>query len=242
MYSSRPALADGATIGAASTRPKPAALVVFLENVGHVQGVPLPKWATNAIDFLTEEYAKLLLRIYGAYRRYERVIILEDALATGPRLVAALVEASRDGQVDLLLLVHGHPETLVGHRGQVWVGPETFKPLLAAYRADPTLLNLRMVFGLNCFGVSLAPTWLALGAQATNGTCGVNWLPEPSLSVFLRNWLGGQPFSVAVQRSHEMALRWGMRIWRPSGEGKDHPYIAGSRQAIFGVRDVTVNS
>jgi hypothetical protein len=242
MHTPQPALAEVTTSGAASMRPKPAALVVFLENVGHVQGMPLPKWATNVIDFVTEEYAKLLLRIFGAHRRYDRVIILEDALATGPRLVEALVEASRGHQVDLLLLVHGHPETLVGHQGKVWVGPETFKPLLAAYRADPTLLNLRMVFGLNCFGVSLAPTWLAMGAQATNGACGVNWLPEPSLSVFLQNWLGGQPFSVAVQRSHAMALQWGVRIWRPSGEGKDHPYIAGSRQAIFGVRDVTIHS
>ena len=221
---------------------KPAALVVFLENVGHVQGVPLPHWATQVIDFVTEEYAKLLLRLYGAYRRYNRVIILEDDLATGSHLVEALVSASRDHRVDLLLLVHGHPQALVGYRGKVSVGMETFEPLLAAYRADPTLLDLRMVFGLNCYGVSLAPTWLALGAQAVNGAVGVNWLPEPSLSVFLRNWLKGRPFSQAVQRSHEVALRWGRRVWRSRAGGQDHPYIAGSRQAIFGVRDVTIFS
>ena len=66
------------------SRQKPLALVVFLENVGHIQGIPLPQWAQNVIDFVTEEYAKLLLRLYGAYRRYRRVIILEDREATGP--------------------------------------------------------------------------------------------------------------------------------------------------------------
>jgi hypothetical protein len=221
---------------------KPLALVVFLENVGHIHGVPLPRWANTVIDYVTEEYAKLLLRVYGAYRRYDRVILLEDELATGPHLAAALTRASRTHQVDVLLLVHGQPRALVGHLGKVSVGPETFEPLLAARRADPTLLDLRMVYGVNCYGASLAPTWLALGAKATNGACGVNWLPEPSLSLFLRAWLGGKPFSHAVERSHRAALRWGAAIWRPDAHGQDHPRIAGSRQAIFGVADLTIHS
>lgn len=225
-----------------SASPRPLALVVFLENVGHIHGIKLPRAATQFIDFVTEEYAKLLLRLYGAYRRYDEVIILEDERATGPELVGALIHASRDHTVDLLLLVHGRPNALVGCRGQTDVGPETFKPLLDAYRQDPSLLNLRMVFGLNCYGASLAPVWLALGAKAVNGAIGVNWLPEPSLSVFLRNWLNGKPFSVAFRRSHETALRWGARIWPTAADGSDHPRIAGSRQAIFGVRDITIDS
>jgi hypothetical protein len=204
--------------------------------------VPLPRVATQAIDFVTEEYAKLLLRLYGAYRRYDRVIILEDERATGPELAAALLQASRDHTVDLLLLVHGRPGALVGCRGQVDVGVETFQPLVEMVRKEPAVVDLRMVFGLNCYGTSLASTWLALGAQAVNGAVGVNWLPEPSLSIFLRNWLGGQPYSVALQRSHESALRWGARLWRAAADGSDHPKIAGSRQAIFGVRDITIDS
>ena len=224
------------------TFSKPLALVVFLENVGHIHGVPLPGVATQAIDFVTEEYAKLLLRLYGAYRRYNKVIILEDERATGPELVAALTQASREHTVDLLLLVHGRPGALVGCRAQVDVGPETFQPLLAAYQQDPALVDLRMVFGLNCYGASLAPVWLALGAVAVNGAIGVNWLPEPSLSVFLRNWLNGHTFSEALQRSHRVALRWGTRLWSADLDGRDHPKIAGSRQAIFGVRDITIHS
>lgn len=220
---------------------KPLALVVFLENVGHIQGVPLPQVATHIIDFVTEEYAKVLLRLYGAYRRYDRVIILEDARATGPELAHALTSASRSHTVDLLLLVHGRPGALVGCRAQTDVGPETFKPLIAAQRQQPGTIDLRMVYGVNCYGTSLAPVWMALGAQAVNGAVGVNWLPEPSLSIFLRNWLRGQPFSVAFARSHRTALRWGARLW-PATAGIDHPKIAGSRQAIFGVRDITINS
>ncbi|MCC6167355.1 MAG: hypothetical protein IT329_09025 [Caldilineaceae bacterium] len=236
-----PSVAPPSTPRAPAPR-KPIALVVFLENVGHIHGVPLPRWANQVVDYVTEEYAKLLLRVYGAYRRYDRVILLEDEKATGPQLVAALRDASRTHQVDVLLLVHGQPHALVGYQGKVLVGPETFGPLLAAQRADPALLDLRMVYGVNCYGAGLAPTWLALGAKVTNGACGVNWLPEPSLSIFLRNWLGGQPFSQAVARSHRTALRWGVAIWRPSRDGRDHPFIAGSRQTIFGVHDLTIRS
>lgn len=240
MLSRTPDITSG--IQSHSPDSKPLALIVFLENVGHIHGVPLPQWVTRAIDFVTEEYAKFLLWLYGAYRRYDQVIILEDEQATGPELVNALTRASREHTVDLLLLVHGRPGALVGCRAQVDVGPETFQPLLEAYRKDPALVDLRMVFGLNCYGVSLAPVWLGLGAAAVNGAVGVNWLPEPSLSVFLRNWLRGQPFSQAFQRSHRTALRWGQRVWRAAPDGRDHPKIAGSRQAIFGVRDVTIDS
>ena len=221
---------------------KPLALVVFLENVGHIHGVPLPPFATQTIDFVTEEYAKFMLWLYGAYRRYDQVIILEDERATGQELVLALTDASRDHTVDLMLLVHGRPGALVGCRAQVDVGPETFKPLIAARRQRPSLVDLRMVYGVNCNGTSHAPVWRALGAQAVNGAVGVNWLPEPSISIFLRNWLGGQRYSIALARSHETALRWGARLWPATADGNDHPKIAGSRQAIFGVRDITINS
>jgi hypothetical protein len=223
-------------------RPKPLALVVFLENVGHIHGLRLPQWVMNTIDFVTEEYAKLLLRLYGAYRRYATVIILEDREATGPRLAKTLLQTSRTHQIDLLLLVHGKEGGLVGYKAQEIVGPETFDQLRSAYRSDATRLDLRMVYGVNCHGASLAPIWIELGAQAANGAVGVNWLPEPSLSVFLRNWLGGQPYSVAVRRSYRLAKEWGTRIWRADAQGCEHPKIAGSAQIVFGVRDITIHS
>lgn len=195
----------------------------------------------DGIDFITEEYAKLLLRLYGAYRRYERVILLEDAYATGPNLVDALVSASHTHQVDVLLLVHGDQHCLVGYKNQSRVGLETFQPLLTVYRQDASLLDLRMVYGLNCYGVTLAPTWLALGAQVVNGAVGVNWFPEPSLSIFLWHWLNGRPYSQAVQASNHWANRIWQCILRPWTVGPIHPWLLSSRQTISGVHDLTID-
>lgn len=221
---------------------KPLALIVFLENVGHIVGLDLPQWAMNTIDYVTEEYAKLLLRIYGAYGIYDRVIILEDEQATGPELASALLGASTTHQVDLLLLVHGREGELVGFRGTHVVGDETFGLLRDLVHQDSSVLDLRMVYGLNCYGSSLTSTWLGLGAQVVNGAAGVNWLPEPSLSLFLWHWLRGHPYSVAVQISASRALQLGRRIWRPDPGGQDHEKIRTSRQLIAGVRDLTIHS
>lgn len=220
---------------------KPIALLVFLENVGHIAHIRPPRWVMATIDWATEEYAKLLLRLYGAYRRYDHVRILEDADATGPKLAAALLELSQTYTVDLLLLVHGREGMLVGHRGEHLIGEETFSQLQRIVQQSPERLDLRAVYGVNCYGLSLAQRWLSLGARVANGALGVNWFPEPSLSVFLRHWLRGEAYSVAVMQSNWTANRWWRRIlspWRRSGA--EHPWVESSRQVVVGVRDVTL--
>ena len=227
---------------AASTTGRPLALVVFLENVGHVHGVNLPNWVMAVIDWVTEEYAKLLLRLLGAYRRYHRIVILEDEAATAANLTGALIDVSATHTVDQLLLVHGQNRCLIGYKGRELVDAAAFDRLLARYIENDSLLDLRMVYGLNCYGASLASTWLALGAQAVNGAQGVNWLPEPSLSLFLRKWLGGAPFSEAVGCSARRARAIGKCLWQDRADGSEHPNIAGSRQIVYGRRDVTITS
>ena len=96
---------------------KGRALLVVLENVGYISGLDLPDWAMTVIDFVTEEYAKILLRLLGAHRRYDRVLILEDADVTNEKMAAALLDLSREHRVDQLLLVHGQKECLVGYQG-----------------------------------------------------------------------------------------------------------------------------
>lgn len=221
--------------------PKSIALVVFLENVGHINGITLPRWVMRVIDWTTEEYAKLLLHLYGAHRRYDRVIILEDAAATGSHLFATLEKTGRTHTIDLLLLAHGHEGCIVGYRGQEMVGEETFSALRQLRAMAPVQFDLRMVYGLNCYGLSLAWKWLELGVQAANGAAGVNWFPEPSLSVFLRNWLAGESYSVAVGRSNAAANRWWRRILRTSPSA-EHPWITSSRQIVVGRRDVTIDA
>ncbi len=219
---------------------KPLALVVFLENGGNISGVSLPKWASNLLDYVTEEYAKGMLRLLGAYRRYDRVIILEDDLATGAMLSRALLKTSPTHQVDLLLLVHGVEHCLVGCGSTKYVGEETFGPLKEAVAANPQALDLRMVYGVNCYGVTLAPTWQALGAKVFNGAIGVNWLPEPSLSVFLWHWLGGRPYTYAVGRSYTWATRVARWILPAQADGQDNPMIRSSQQTITGQGDLTI--
>lgn len=218
---------------------RPLALVVFLENVGHIAGLKLPQWVMDTVDFVTEEYAKALLHWHGAYRRYDRVVVLEDDQATGTQLAAALLGLSRTHTVDVLLLVHGHDGQLVGYRGRERVGAETFDALQAMRDRDPASLDLRMVYGLNCYGLSLAPRWLALGAKVTNGSPGINWFPEPSLSVFLHKWLGGSTYSEAVIASNATAIRWWSRLLH-SHPDQEHPWVCSSRQVVVGQKDLTI--
>ena len=218
-------------------RAKPPALLVFLENVGHIAGVNLPAWAMAVTDWAAEEYSKLALRLHGVYRRYDRVVILEDARATGPELARALLGLSCTHRVDLLLLAHGLPGQVVGYCGRHLVGPETFDALRAAHAADPAALDLRIVWQMNCYGASLVPLWVELGADAVNGSVGVNWLPEPALSLFLRAWLAGRPFSEAVARSNDHARRAWRVLYRPGPGGQEHPRLASSRQYIAGRED-----
>lgn len=213
--------------------PPPRALVVFLENGGHISGVNLPRWVSALVDFAAEEYAKLALRLHGAYRAYDRVFVLEDDRATGPDLSAALIAASRTHRVDLLILAHGAPGRIIGHKGKQ-IGHETWQPLLDSYSRDRHLLRLRAVWQMNCYGLSLTQLWRDLGAISVNGSVGVNWLPEPSLSLFLRAWLRGDSFGGAVVRSSSTAERWWRTVYRSGVESTPHPRIDSSRQVVVG--------
>jgi hypothetical protein len=224
------------------TRPssKPLALVVFLENVGHLHGVALPRWTMAVIDFVAEEYAKLVLRWHGVHHLYPRVIFLEDERANGSDLAATLIAASRTHRVDVLILAHGLPGRVTGFRGEQQVGEETFGRLRSAFTRQPDLLDLRMVWQMNCFGASLVSSWRDLGAQVVNGSIGVNWLPEPALSLFLRAWLNGRPYSQAVVGSTQRAEKVWSLFYRRSDDGCKHPRLVSSGQVIAGTSDITI--
>ncbi len=214
-----------------STQPD-SQLIVFLENGGRIQGVPLPGWASRLLDWLTEEYAKGVIRRLAG-RHYGRIIFLEDEAATATRLWLALLAAG-DATVDVLLLVHGQVGYACGI-GNRRVAGDFFAGLRALRAAGLARFRLRAVYQMNCYGCSLAEEWLSLGAQAVNGSVGVNWLPEPSLSLFLRGWLAGQSFEQAVERSYQVASRVLGLVWRgESRDGRPHPKIESSRMLVFG--------
>lgn len=215
-------------------RPHPPAaqaqLIVFLENGGRVEGLKLPPWASRLLDWATEEYAKAVIWLQ-ARRHYDRIVVLEDAQATAASLWQALLAAG-DAVVDVLMLVHGQEGYACGC-GEHRVGPDFFDGLRRLRAAGVARLRLRAVYQMNCYGESLAAQWLSLGAQAVNGSVGVNWLPEPSLSLFLQAWLGGRPFGEAVARSNRLASRALGLVWRPQHD-HPHPKIVSSRMVVYG--------
>ena len=101
-------------------------LIVFLENGGHVAGVDLPPWAARLLDWSTEEYGKLAVRLQ-ARRHYRPIVVLEDQAATAAALWQALLAAD-DSIVDVLLLVHGQPGYACGCADH-WVGADFFDGL-----------------------------------------------------------------------------------------------------------------
>lgn len=212
-----------------NAQPRPH-LIVFLENGGHVEGLRLPPWGSRLLDWTTEEYAKAMVRLQ-ARRHYRRIVVLEDEQATAATLWQALLAAGA-ATVDVLMLVHGQDGYACGY-DQHHVGPDFFEGLRRLRAAGAARFRLRAVYQMNCYGETLAAQWLSLGAQAVNGSVGINWLPEPSLSLFLRGWLGGRPYGEAVARSNRMASQALGLAWRPH-DHQPHPKIASSRMAVYG--------
>lgn len=210
-------------------------LIVFLENGGRVGGVDLPRWSSLAMDRSTQAYGRAAVWLQ-ARRHYDRIILLEEEQATAAHLWWALLDAG-DATVDVLMLVHGQVGYACGH-GDNLVGADFFAGLRSLRAAGLAPFRLRAVYQMNCYGQSLGPEWLSIGAQAVNGAVGVNWLPEPSLSVFLRHWLGGASFEQAVQRSYRAASRVLSLVWRPqrdpTGARPPHDKIASSRMVVVG--------
>ena len=66
--------------------PAKPVLIVFIENAGRVAGVDLPRWASQLLDWSTEEYGKLAVRIQ-ARRHYREIVFLEDQHATASQLL-----------------------------------------------------------------------------------------------------------------------------------------------------------
>ena len=95
---------------------------------------------------------------HGAPRCYDRIVVLEDDRATAEHLTVALVDLSVTHTVDQLLSVHGLERSLVGYKGREYVDAAAFDVLLARYVEYDSLLDLRVVYGVNCYGASLAST------------------------------------------------------------------------------------
>ncbi len=234
-----PSASPTAPIPVLTTRPDGKGLVVFLENGGSFGPWALPPRVRGWLDFGTEEAAKLFLHWHGARAAYDRIWILEDHRALPEELLSTLLGASQRHVVDVLILAHGHPEGIVGWQG-ARVGTAFFAELEAWRDRNPASLRLRAVYTIACHSVHQAFVWLKLGAQAVNGVGGENWLPEPTLSLFLRRWCRGQSFGAAAVTAHRQAYAWGCHL-----AGRNPLFqqrMTMSQQFIAGTQDITIHT
>ncbi len=214
-------------------------LVVFLENGGSFGPWVLPSRVRRCLDFSTEEVAKRLLHWHNVSSAYDDVWILEDHRALPEELMSALLGASVRHTVDVLILAHGCPAGIVGWQGAV-VGDSFFAEMQSWRERQAVSLRLRMVYTIACHSVHQMLAWRQLGAQVVNGISGENWLPEPTLSLFLRRWGRGQPFGVAATTAHHQAYRWGTHVM-----GRHplwHKRLTTSQQCVVGTRDITIHN
>jgi len=130
---------------------------------------------------------------------------------TGANLVAALQQLDREGyQIDLFIFAHGFRDggftVSRGVHGQTAAlfGPALIDAFGRDLDSDP--LALRMVHSIGCWGEALRPTWEKLGAVATVGTTGVNFMPH-RFRRFIWFWKDDKTLRRTVQLSNGRLVR-----------------------------------
>jgi hypothetical protein len=183
------------------------ALLVFQENSGNLGTTvfgPLldnldastKKNIEDKVDFFVEEFEKAFSGFADAAgREYNRVEFLEDATAIPSAFKERMkILADQGFSIDIITIGHGSDKRLVGFQGAS-ITDVTLSELKSEYgRALP----IRMVYMMNCRGSSMNSAWVDAGATVSGGSRGDNWMPEPMLRTFWKNWLGGMNFAHAI--------------------------------------------
>ena len=215
--------------------PGRRSLVVFLENGGAFGHSNLPPILSRALDYWSERGARTMLSMLGTDRHWQEIRVLEDQRARPDELLSTLVGISQRAVADLLVLTHGTPEGAVGWQGAC-LDQGFLNELLAVQVGYGLPMHLGCVYTIACHSASQADAWLAAGAQAVNGVLGENWLPVPTLPLFLARWQKGATFGEAALTAHLQALHWARGV-----AGRDATWrgrIEASRQMVAGRRDV----
>lgn len=215
-------------------------LVLLQENSGRV---PLPastpprlrRVVYAALDWVAEEFegVKTLLQ---ARRGYSGVLLLHGTRGTRAHLLQALVAEARRGRVvDLMVLGHGLPERLL-LRGEALAGGPggSLRALAADARTHRVArLPLRLVYMCNCYGATVADDWLVAGAAAAVGTRLDNYLPEPTTTFFLANWLAGMPAGEAARDAYARAVPWVAPFLPQRRIAESELVVAGDEELTF---------
>jgi hypothetical protein len=202
------------------------ALIILQENTGtlsSLEQINLPanvKTAIKAtIDALAENFEDMKASLQAS-GRYDRVHLLTDVKCTRADLLNRLVQERKDGNVvDMVVLGHGLSNFLQLHGSERLTGGSggNIRSLLADARSRGAadLNNLRMVYMCNCFGSTVNDDWRAIGARASVGAADTNFMPEPTTTFFMNDWLSGKTVGQTAQGAFDGAKMFFLAIFPP---------------------------
>lgn len=204
-------------------------LVILIENGGVDLGIPeLVSKLLEAIpksDLIPEEYKQKLvgyirdklktitdnlietlelsLNRYSAAKPsfYGDVVTLRDGTSSYDDLKNKLLDLSRKGRIiDLFILTHGSGDYISVPGG---VNSQKIRDMKTELGSP---LKLRSVYMMNCVGSSLNQAWIDAGAKVSSGAKRNNYLPEPSMFFFWKNWKAGQTFESAATQAYTQTI------------------------------------
>ena len=211
----------------------------------------LEKKIRSYTDNLLETAELALNRYKGAKPEFfSDVITLRDGTASYADLKNTLIAQSKKGKlIDLFILTHGSGNFISVTGG---IDGDKIRAMKNDYGKP---LSIRSVYMMNCVGASLNQAWLDAGAKASAGSIKNNYLPEPTMYFFWKNWKEGQTFESAVTSAYRKTIALMNTIGKellqiiPGGtlvsgvlDFENMDFVRDSAPMIQGQRSVTINT
>jgi GH24 family phage-related lysozyme (muramidase) len=204
-------------------------LVILIENGGVDLGIPeLVNKLLEAIpqsDLIPDEYKQklgeyihqkltkltdnLIETLELSINRYDAakpkffgdVVTLRDGTSSYNDLKNKLLDLSRNSRIiDLFVLTHGSGDFISVPGG---INSDKIRALKSELGSP---LSIRSVYMMNCVGSSLNQAWIDAGAKVSSGAIRNNYLPEPTMFFFWKNWKAGQTFESAVTSAYRQTI------------------------------------
>lgn len=155
----------------------------------------LSKELLEGVELLANRYAEAKPGTYGD------VIVMRNSAASYEDLKKQLVAQSDAGKlIDLFILTHGSNDYIAVTGG---ISAARIRQIRTDYGKP---LSIRSVYMMNCVGSSLNQAWRDIGAQTVSGTKRNNYIPEPTMFFFWKNWKGGMSFADSVTLAYQQTI------------------------------------
>ena len=124
-------------------------------------------------------------------------VVLEP---TRENFLEQLDQLDKDGYIiDLFIFSHGSKNRFTASEGDPHKGHPFWAARIEKHFEGRTI-NLRAVWQCNCYGHTMADTWMKIGAKVVQGTQEVNFYPT-RWKKFIKAWNRGDTFGGACYRS-----------------------------------------